>query len=132
MGSEMCIRDSSYSFHNLDLKTGLKWIPFTAGPASPYVTAGPGVNSTVVRVEDHISDPWLNKKTGGLFLANAVRQHFSFDWMVAVGAEARIGPAFLIFAEYVHDRPFTNHFVEGYKYDTRTDAVVVGTGWRFL
>lgn len=122
----------SYTFHNVDLKPGVKWTPFASTPASPYLMAGAGINSTIIRIEDRVSDPWLQKTSDGFLLGNAVCQRFSFGWTAAGGVEARIGPTFIIFAEYIYDRPFANHFVRGYEYDAAKEAIVLGGGWRFL
>ena len=122
----------AYRLQNVDYKLTLKYAAFPEWFATPYVAAGLGGNSTVMKIEDRISDPILQKGNNGILLTNGIIQQFSFDWALYAGIQVNIGDNFFLVAEYNRDRQFHEHEFAGYKYNTGLDGFYAGAGWRFL
>jgi opacity protein-like surface antigen len=122
----------AYKLQNVDYKLTLKYAPFPAWPATPYVAVGLGGNSTVMRIEDRVSNPLLQKGLNGALLTNGTYQQFSFDWALYTGAQVNLGDNFFLVAEYNYDHQFREHEFAHYKYNTGLDGYYVGAGWRFL
>jgi len=122
----------SYQLQNVDYKLTLKYAVFPDWLATPYVGAGLGGNSTVMKIEDRVSNPILQKGKNGVLLTNGIIQQFSFDWALYAGVQVNLGDNFFLVAEYNRDRQFREHEFAGYKYNTSLDGFYAGAGWRFL
>jgi opacity protein-like surface antigen len=120
-----------YRLQNVDYKLAFKYAPFSERLLTPYAGAGLGGNSSVIRLEDSVSDPILQKSTNGLLLTNGFFQQFSFDWALYAGVQLNLGDNFFVVGEYTRDRQLRKHAFAGYQYDTGLDGFFAGAGWRF-
>jgi opacity protein-like surface antigen len=122
----------AYRFQNVDYKIALKYVVLPAWPVTPYAAAGIGGNLTSIDVDDHVSDPALQKRQGGGLLTTGWFQQFSFDWALYAGIQVNLGDNLFLITEYNYDRQFREHEVAGYKYRTGLQGLYAGAGWRFL
>ena len=122
----------AYQLQNIDYKLTLKYAPFPDSFVTPYVGAGLGGNSAVMRFEDRVTYGILQKGNNGVLLTNGTFQQFSFDWALYAGVQVNLGDNFFLVAEYNRDRQFRKHEFAGYRYDTSLDGFYAGAGWRFL
>jgi len=122
----------AYQLQNVDYKLTFKYAAFPDSFVTPYVAAGLGGNSAVMKIEDRVTYAILQKGRNGVLLTNGTFQQFSFDWAVNAGIQVNIGDNFFLVAEYNRDRQFHKHAFAGYQYDTGFDGYYAGAGWRFL
>lgn len=122
----------AYQFQNADYKLTLKYAAFPDSFVTPYVGAGLGGNSTLMKIGDRITYDILQKGKNGGLLINGTLQQFSFDWALYAGVQLNLGDHFFLVAEYNRDRQFHKHEFAGYQYDTGFDGYYAGAGWRFV
>jgi hypothetical protein len=122
----------AYKLQNVDYKLTLKYAAFPDWFVTPYLGAGLGGNSAVMKIEDRVSNALLQKGKNGVLLTNGTFQQFSFDWALTAGVQVNIGDYFFLVAEYNRDRQFRKHEFAGYRYDTGFDGYYAGAGWRFV
>ncbi|UCH77646.1 MAG: outer membrane beta-barrel protein [Candidatus Coatesbacteria bacterium] len=121
----------AYRFQNVDYKITLKYTAPWEWFLKPYVAAGLGGNSTVMRLIDDISDLEIEKRDKSLLLEDGKVQQYSFDYLWGAGLQANLGDHFFLLAEYNADHQFRKHKIAGYEYDTSLEGIYLGAGWRF-